>query len=163
MGWLRLVGLIKLYVSFAKEIYKRDDSLQKRPMILSILLTVATPYNTLVYCVVVCCSVLRGDTATHSNTLQHTATHTNDARYASVACYQICINLVLGVCWSDINLCSKKRQHDYSADFWDIFGSKLNFQQTVEPFIYTTRCNNTLQQLATHCNTPLKSQHWLAM
>jgi len=43
MGWLRLVGSIKLQVSFAKEPYKRDDILQKRPVILSILLTVATP------------------------------------------------------------------------------------------------------------------------
>jgi len=42
MGWLRLVGSIKLYVSFAKEPYKRDYILQKRPIILSILLTVAT-------------------------------------------------------------------------------------------------------------------------
>jgi len=42
MGWLRLVGSIKLYVSFAKETYKRDDVLQKRPIILSILLTVAS-------------------------------------------------------------------------------------------------------------------------
>ena len=32
-GWLRLVGSIKLYVSFAKEPYKRDDILQKRPTI----------------------------------------------------------------------------------------------------------------------------------
>jgi len=43
MGWLRLVGSIKLWVSFAKEHYKRDDILQKRPILLSILLTVATP------------------------------------------------------------------------------------------------------------------------
>jgi len=33
MGWLWLVGSIKLYVSFAKETYKRDDILQKRPII----------------------------------------------------------------------------------------------------------------------------------
>jgi len=44
MGWLRLVGWIKSYVSFAKKPYKRDDLLQKRPIILSILLTVATSY-----------------------------------------------------------------------------------------------------------------------
>jgi len=43
MGCLRLVGSKKLLVSFAKESYKRDDILQKRPVILSILLTVATP------------------------------------------------------------------------------------------------------------------------
>jgi len=33
MGWLRSVGSIKLYVSSAKEPYKRDNILQKRPMI----------------------------------------------------------------------------------------------------------------------------------
>jgi len=43
MGWLRLVGSLKLQVSFAKEPYKRDDILPKRFMNLSILLTVATP------------------------------------------------------------------------------------------------------------------------
>ena len=35
MGWLRLVGSLKLYDSFAKEPYERDDILQKRPIILS--------------------------------------------------------------------------------------------------------------------------------
>jgi len=44
MGGLWLVGSIKIQVSFAKEPHKRDDILQKRPTILSILLTVATPY-----------------------------------------------------------------------------------------------------------------------
>jgi len=44
MGWLWLLGSIKSYVSFAKEPYKRDNILQKRPKIWSILLTVATPY-----------------------------------------------------------------------------------------------------------------------
>ena len=37
MVWLMLVGSIKIQVSFAKEPYKRDDILQKRPIILSIL------------------------------------------------------------------------------------------------------------------------------
>jgi len=44
MGRVRLVGSIKLHVSFAKESYKKDYILQKRPIILSILLTVVTPY-----------------------------------------------------------------------------------------------------------------------
>ena len=43
-GWLWLVGSLKLQVSFAKEPYKRDDILQKRPIILRSLLVVATPY-----------------------------------------------------------------------------------------------------------------------
>ena len=45
MGWLRLVGSLKFYVSFAKEPYKRDYILQKRPIILKSLLVVATPYR----------------------------------------------------------------------------------------------------------------------
>ena len=44
MGWLPLVGSLKLKVSFAKETYTTDDILQKRPIILRSLLIVATPY-----------------------------------------------------------------------------------------------------------------------
>jgi len=44
MGWLRLVGSLKLQVSFAKDPYKRDDILQKRSIILRSLLIEATPY-----------------------------------------------------------------------------------------------------------------------
>ena len=44
MGWLRLVDSLKSKVSFAKEPYKRDYILQKRPMILRSLLIVAIPY-----------------------------------------------------------------------------------------------------------------------
>jgi len=43
MGWLRLVGSLKLEVSTAKEPYKRDCILQKRPVILRSLHIVATP------------------------------------------------------------------------------------------------------------------------
>jgi len=45
MRWLRVVGSLRLYVSFAKEPYKRDDILQKRPIILRSLLIEATPYE----------------------------------------------------------------------------------------------------------------------
>jgi len=45
MGWLRSVGSIKLYVSFAKCRLFYRSLLQKRPIILSILLTKATPYT----------------------------------------------------------------------------------------------------------------------
>ena len=44
MGWLRLVSSLKSYVSFAKDPYKRDYILQKRPIILRSLLIVALPY-----------------------------------------------------------------------------------------------------------------------
>jgi len=94
MGWLWLVGSIKLYVSFAKEPYKRDDILQKRPIILSILLTVATPYELCLNLICVatpfisdtCSSWFMNTlhhTATHCNTLQHTATHCNTLQYSA--------------------------------------------------------------------------------
>ena len=43
MGRLQLVGSLKSYFSFAKEPYKRDNTLHKRPVILRSLLIVATP------------------------------------------------------------------------------------------------------------------------
>ena len=43
LGWLRVLGSLKLRVSCAKEPYKRDDILQKRPVILRSLLIVSTP------------------------------------------------------------------------------------------------------------------------
>jgi len=56
-GWLWLVGSIKLQVSFAKEPPKKDDILQKRPIIVSILMTVATPYVVCVSCYPYECAV----------------------------------------------------------------------------------------------------------
>jgi len=44
MWWLRLVGSLKLYFSFAKDPYKRNYILQKRPIFLRSLLLIATPY-----------------------------------------------------------------------------------------------------------------------
>ena len=44
IGWLRLVGSIKLQVSFAECCLFYGALLQKRPTILSILLTKVTPY-----------------------------------------------------------------------------------------------------------------------
>ena len=49
MGWLRSVGSIKLHVSFAEYRLFYRALLQKRPIILSILLTVATPYGSFVW------------------------------------------------------------------------------------------------------------------
>jgi len=72
MGWLWLVGMIKSQVSFAKEPYKRDDILQKRPIILSILLTAATPYvSWLLYT----CDMNVCHTHTHAHNHTHIHTH----------------------------------------------------------------------------------------
>jgi len=46
MGWLRLVGSLKLCVSFAEYSFFYRALLQKRPMILRSLLILATPYVT---------------------------------------------------------------------------------------------------------------------
>jgi len=43
MRWLRFVGSFKLLVSSAKDPYKRDDILRKRPVISRSLLIVAIP------------------------------------------------------------------------------------------------------------------------
>ena len=48
MGWLRLVGSLKLWGSLTKEPHKRDYILPKRHTILRSLLIVATPYP--LYC-----------------------------------------------------------------------------------------------------------------
>ena len=45
MGWLRLVGSLKLYVSLKNIGLFCRALLQKRPIILRSLLIVATPYN----------------------------------------------------------------------------------------------------------------------
>ena len=62
--WLRLVWSIKLQVSFAKETYKKDYILQKRPIISSILLTEATAYP--------------WDSTTYRCTHTHAQTHAYD-------------------------------------------------------------------------------------
>jgi len=58
MGWLRSVGSIKLYVSFTEYRLFYRPLLQKRPIILSILLTVATPYMNVNVCVCVIARLL---------------------------------------------------------------------------------------------------------
>jgi len=77
MGWLWLVGSIQLYVPFAKEPYKRDYILQKRPIISSILLTVATPYHMRMPHMNAC--------MLHMNALHHTGVHVT--RHTCVVTY----------------------------------------------------------------------------
>ena len=54
MGWLRLVGSLKLQVSFAEYCLFYRALLQKRPIILRSLLIVATPYLNDVSCLFCC-------------------------------------------------------------------------------------------------------------
>jgi len=74
VGWLRLVGSLKLQVSFAKEPYKRDDILQKRPLIFRSLLIVATPYVNVRFRTQAPTQL----TLSHTLSLSHTRTHTKD-------------------------------------------------------------------------------------
>jgi len=50
MGWLQLVGSLKIQVSFAKEPYKKNCILPKRPIILRSLLIVANTYQDYLNC-----------------------------------------------------------------------------------------------------------------
>jgi len=87
MELLMLVGSIKLWVSFANEPYKGDYILQKRPIILSILLTVATPYATLIYNqsyrIHVC----------HTHSSYHTCEQKNTLKYGKRHCICTYIHL----------------------------------------------------------------------
>ena len=65
MGWLRVVGSLKFYVSFAEYGLFYRALLQKRPLICRSLLIVATPYTPVTNKPV-------HNAATRCNTLQHT-------------------------------------------------------------------------------------------
>jgi len=137
MGWLRLVGSLKLQVSFAEYRLFYRALLQKRPAILSSLLIVATPYlytrsancttlghtaapcNTMQHTATRCrtcitCNILQ-HTATHCNTLQHTATHCNTLQHTSTC--------AIAQIYRSVNL-----------------------------YTHSANCT-TLQHIATHCNT----------
>jgi len=68
MGWLRSVGSIKLQVSFAEYRFFYRALLQQRPIILSILLTIASPYIFIYVCMHKC-------THTHTHANIHTHAH----------------------------------------------------------------------------------------
>jgi len=66
----------KISVFFAKEPCKRDNILQKRPIILSSLLAVATAYSLPEAARVTTKCITLQHIATHRNTPHHTATYT---------------------------------------------------------------------------------------
>jgi len=108
MGWLRSVGSIRLWVSFAEYRLFYRALLQKRPIILSILLTEATPYqqksqslrlsgfvtwmakeadcNRLCLFLSFCPALRLECTDICCNTLHHTATHCNTLQHISAHC-----------------------------------------------------------------------------
>ena len=109
MGWLRLIGSFKFQVFFAKEPYKRDPILQKGPVILSILQTVATcvvvrcselqsveathelPYRSvnMLQCVAVCCSALQSVAVCCSVAVRYSVLQCVTARYSVLQCVAV--------------------------------------------------------------------------
>ena len=83
MGQLRLVGSWKLYVSFAKEPYKRDDILQKRPIILRSLRIVATPPHIKTITTVRICNKFSREAPYISNTFSRESPNVHE-------CFQVC-------------------------------------------------------------------------
>jgi len=142
MGWLRLVGSLKLQVYSAE--YRLFDKalLQKRHVMLRSLLIVATKYQPMdkrsvvpllhlyiqkrvcvrmCVCVYVClCACMCVCASTHCNTLQHTATHCNTMQHNA----------------AQFNTLQHTATH-------------CNTRQHT-----ATHCN-TLQHTTTHCNTNL--------
>ena len=86
MRWLRLVGSLQTYVSFAKEPYKRDHILQKRPVFLRSLLIIATPYHNNMRYKPIWMNMNKWYTILHCNTLQHTATYCNTLQHTATYC-----------------------------------------------------------------------------
>ena len=82
IGWLRLVGSLKLWVSFAENCLFYRALLQKRPLILRSLLVIATLYNRHTQHIYTHThahthtQIARAHTHTHSLSLSHTQTHT---------------------------------------------------------------------------------------
>jgi len=132
MGWLRLVGSLKVQVSFAKEPYKSDGILQKRHLISRSLLIVATPYQqqrphtyTHIHrhdththtstdmCVAVCCSALQC-VAVRCSVLQRVAAcwwrhhaHTHTSTNIILICEHICRCAEVTVHCSELHVCCR--------------------------------------------------------
>ena len=80
IGWLRFVGSMKLQVSFAECSLFYRALLQKRPIIQSILLTVASAYQ---------CVCARGDSQGQWGMLQHVAACCSMLRHVAACCGEL--------------------------------------------------------------------------
>ena len=149
MGWLRLVGSLKLYVSLAKEPYKRDDILQKR---------------------------LRGgqvfQTARHCKTLQYTVTHRgwlSTNTMAKVSMFPLTEEIKLKIFGSrdlttfSLDLLSDRDSVHSRENLYENVGTPLKtcsvciymyiYMYTyIYIFIYTATHMQTLQHTSKHCN-----------
>ena len=156
MGWLRLVGCLKIYVSLQNIGLFCRALLQKRPIFLRSQIIVATPYvgmrhaathcNTLQHVSTHCntlqhtatlCNTLQ-HSATHCNTLQHTATHCNTLQHTATLCNTRCLHAV------QLSSMMTPRKNPC-----DIICNKSPYNTLQHA---ATRCS-TLQHAEIHCNT----------
>ena len=90
MGWLRLVGSLKWWVSFAEYHLFYRSLLQKRPIIWRSLLVAATPYvdcKCAFFCLSVTCLHVYRSTHSHTQTLTHTQAHTHTFTHSHTHTY----------------------------------------------------------------------------
>ena len=143
-----------MQVSFAKEPYKRDDILQKRPVILRSLLIVATPYVSVdqrqaalpALHTATHCNKLQ-HTATHCNTLQHSATHYVPAMCLSISTKQHFQHYTRQHTATHCNTLQHSAAH-YAPAVRLSISAKQNFQHYTRQ--HTTTLCTTLQHTATH-------------
>ena len=165
-----LVGSLKLSVSFAKEPYKRDYILQKRPIILRSLLIVATPYECVhalnaYACVCVCqqaccwnghlrivcrniavqCSVMKCDAVMCAR---------ENARcwdgHARIVCCSVAVCCSMLRC---VAVSCGMLQY-YAVSCWDGHTRIVCGNVCIDTHTYThTQTTTLLPHTATHCNT----------
>jgi len=162
MGWLRLVGSSKLYVSLAEYSLFYRALFQKRPILLGSLLIVATTY----LCHRLFISAFAPQHASiHWKTLQHPATPCNTLQHPATPCNTLqhtaaqCSTLKARVRDGIERMWVQKAYHIYifAVTLQDTAATPCNTLQETARHCKTlqhtaTHCN-ALQHTATHCNT----------
>jgi len=139
MGWLRLVGSTKLQVSFAKETYKADYILQKRPKIMSSRRIQSTTKHAK--------QRHNPHTATRCNTIQHTTTHCNTlqpSQHTTIHRNTPQHTATHGTCTISTGLDAHSQQ----------LNTPNNNSPSTPTLHHTPTHRNTPQHTTTHCNTP---------
>ena len=168
MGWLRLVGSLKLQVSFVKEPYKRDLYSAKRRIILRSLLIVATPYiyshimpmtRRIIFRMSQCMRLVRERERKRERGCMCLVRERERKRERGCVC----------VC---VHVCEREREcvcvcvcvFVCVCMFWNVNVRKFDITLQIRLCVYfgtqftnrqqrTATHSNTLQHIATHCNT----------
>jgi len=138
IGWLWLVGSLKLKVSFAKEPYKRDCILQKRPVILRSLLIVATAIRKIYIGFIIHTCNIHNSHSIYETYIEYTK-QIFDVYYIH-SIYKTFIRFITHICnvQNKSSMCNTYMQYTKeSFDIWDIH------------WIYTTN----LRCITLTCNT----------